>query len=65
MSKPVTISQHCRPTGQHRSPETKATIVIDGVVCLAEHQQVHHHRVIFWPPRQLREHNILASQMLP
>ena len=65
MSKPVTISQHCRPTGQHRSPETKATIVIDGVVCLREHQQVHDHWVIFWPPGQLREHNILASQVLP
>ena len=65
MSRPVTISQHCRPTGQDRSPETKAAIVIDGVVCLAEQQQVHDRRVTFWPPGQLREHNILARQVLP
>ena len=80
-SKPVTVCDHCGSTRQHGSPETKAAVVVDGVVGLGEQlgehlggvhlgeqEEVHDHRVHFWAPlllNQLWEDNIVASQVFP
>ena len=80
-SKPVTIGDHCGSTRQHGSPETKAAVVVDGVVGLGEQlgehlggvhlgeqEEVHDHWVHFLGPlllNQLWEDNIVASQVFP
>ena len=80
-SKPVTVSHHCGSTCQHGAPETKAAVVVDGVVGLGEQlgehlggvhlgeqEEVHDHWVHFLGPlllNQLWEDNIVASQVFP
>ena len=50
-SKPVTVSDHCGSTCQHGAPETKAAVVVDGVVRLGE-QEVSIWVVCTWVSRR-------------